>query len=237
MTMINPDAHVAVGDVLDFEGDPVTVRRDLDTLVISQMTVSREGIARLRKVLDDGEAGILAYRFRTVDLSGIDLDEVSYLLATLGLEPLLEETDWVAAGRRLESGRLSGGYAELAKLHALLAGTGTKAEAGLPGTDLPEACAYHGGEGNGGEFCDECREDQDPFGASAFRGHGPGCGCPDCEGARRDARDGHPDEGGPVFGEAELRRADAYRPGRDEDCGCGLGAERCRRAEDGDFND
>jgi hypothetical protein len=27
----------------------------------------------------------------------------------------------------------------------------------------------------------------DPFGASAFRGHSPGCICPDCEGAREDA--------------------------------------------------
>lgn len=25
---------------------------------------------------------------------------------------------------------------------------------------LPDMCAYHGGEGDGGVFCDECREDQ-----------------------------------------------------------------------------
>lgn len=31
---------------------------------------------------------------------------------------------------------------------------------GQPGTDLPDRCAYHGGEGDGGEFCDGCREDQ-----------------------------------------------------------------------------
>ena len=61
MTTTNPDAHVTVGDVLDFEGDPVTVRRDFDTLVISQMAINREGIARLRKILDDGEAAIVAY--------------------------------------------------------------------------------------------------------------------------------------------------------------------------------
>ena len=191
MTMINPDAHVAVGDVLDFEGDPVTVRRDLDTLVISQMTVSREGIARLRKVLDDGEAGILAYRFRTIDLSGIDLDEVSYLLATLGLEPLLEETDWVAAGRRLESGRLSGGYDELRKLHALLAGTGAPED----DDEAAPLCNYCDIEpavtANG--YCEAC--------APAI---GLATGTPD-------DGESHPDESGPMFGEAELRRADAYR--------------------------
>jgi hypothetical protein len=58
-----------------------------------------------------------------------------------------------------------------------------------PGADLPEACAYHSGEGDGWPACPGCREEQDPFGASAFRGPRPGCGCPDCEGARRDAAD------------------------------------------------
>jgi hypothetical protein len=30
----------------------------------------------------------------------------------------------------------------------------------LAAADLPDRCAYHGGEGDGGVFCDECREDQ-----------------------------------------------------------------------------
>jgi hypothetical protein len=189
--MIHPEAHAPVDDVLDYEDDPVTVYRSLDTLILPAVTVGLDGIAKLRKVLDEGEAGILAYRFRTIDLSGINLDEVRYLLATLGLDPYPEETDWVAVGHRLETGRLSGGYDELRKLHALLAGTGTRESA-----DLPEACAYHGGEGDGRMSCPGCREEQDPFGASAFRGHGPGCGCPDCEGARRDAADDSDEDAG-----------------------------------------
>lgn len=59
-------------------------------------------------------------------------------------------------------------------------------EAGEADADLPEACAWHGGEGDSGPGCPYCRDEQDPSGAPAFRGHGPGCGCPDCEGARRD---------------------------------------------------
>jgi hypothetical protein len=39
-------------------------------------------------------------------------------------------------------------------------------------------------------------------------------------------------ESGAGPGHAEVERAR-----EDGDCGCGLGADRCRRAEDGDFND
>jgi hypothetical protein len=128
--MIHPEAHAPVNDVLDYEGDPATVYRSLDTLVMPAITIGLDGIRQTRKILDEGEAGILAYRFRTIDLSGINLDEVSYLLATLGLESFPEETDWVAVGHRLEAIRQYGGYDELRKLHALLAGTEAKTEAG-----------------------------------------------------------------------------------------------------------
>ena len=42
-------------------------------------------------------------------------------------------------------------------------------------------------------------ETADPFGVGAFTGHGPGCGCDDCEGARSDAAVGEPTPG-PVYG-------------------------------------
>jgi hypothetical protein len=45
--------------------------------------------------------------------------------------------------------------------HALLTTAEEIAEAEeLAAVDLPDRCAYHGGEGDGGVFCDECREDQ-----------------------------------------------------------------------------
>lgn len=130
--MINPEAHARVRDIPDYEGDDhATVYRSLDTLVMPAITIGLDGIRETRKALDEGEAGILAYRFRTVDLSGIDMDEVRCLLASLpGLGPNPEAADWVAVGHRLEAMRQYGGYDELRKLHALLAGTEAKTEAG-----------------------------------------------------------------------------------------------------------
>ncbi len=123
------------------------------------------------------------------------LDTLVIPAITIGLDGLRE------LRRALDEGE--------AGIAAYTARTGGRDVAPEPGAPLPEACAWHGGEGDGRQNCPGCQEEQDPFGASAFRGHSPGCGCPDCEGARRDA--GDPDEGGPVFGAAELRRADAYR--------------------------
>lgn len=39
----------------------------------------------------------------------------------------------------------------------------------------------------------------DPFGVGAFTGHGPGCGCDECEGARSDAATDEPTPG-PIYG-------------------------------------
>jgi hypothetical protein len=39
----------------------------------------------------------------------------------------------------------------------------------------------------------------DPFGVGAFTGHGPGCGCDECEGARSDAAIDEPTPG-PIYG-------------------------------------
>jgi hypothetical protein len=128
--MINPEAHAPVRDIPDCEGDRETVFRSLDTLVVPAMTIALDGIREFRKALDEGEAGILAYRFRTVDLSGIDMDEVRDRLASLGFDPDPEAADWGAVGRMLAALANMYGLGELRRLHALLAGDETKTEAG-----------------------------------------------------------------------------------------------------------
>jgi hypothetical protein len=225
--MIHPEAHAPVRDIPDYEGDPATVYRSLDTLVMPAITIGLDGIRESRKALDAGEAGILAYRFRTIDLSGIDMGEVRDELASLGpgLEP--ETADWVSVGRALARLTNMGGWGALRKLHALLAGTGAP-ESGAP---LPDACAWHGGEGDGRLSCPECQAEVERHRADERLGRTE----QPADWNVVDAGIVHADESGPMFGEAELRRADAYRAGRDEDCGCGLGAGRCRAAEDGDF--
>ncbi len=149
MTTTSPDADVRLPDVFDFEGVPRAPRRHCDIVAIPAMEIGLGGIAQLRRALDEGEAGILSYRFRTVDRSGIDMAKARDRLLFLGFEGHLDEIDWTAVGRLGETG-------ELGRLHALLAADETPEN----GADLPEACAYHGGEGDGGEFCDGCREDQ-----------------------------------------------------------------------------
>jgi hypothetical protein len=114
-----------------------------------------------------------------------------------------------------------------------LARTAGRDVAPEPGAPLPEACAWHGGEGDGRLSCPECHAEVERHRADERLGRTEQ---PDHRNVV-DAETAHADEGGPVFGEAELRRADAYRAGRDEDCGCGLGADRCRAAEDGDLGD
>jgi len=50
---------------------------------------------------------------------------------------------------------------DFAKLYAEACRRAEAAEATAePAADLPDRCAYHGGEGDGGVFCDECRDDQ-----------------------------------------------------------------------------
>lgn len=62
MTMPDPDAHVPLGTVADFEGQPKTVLRDYDCIVIPAMTVTLEGLAALLGLLDRGVDEIGAYR-------------------------------------------------------------------------------------------------------------------------------------------------------------------------------
>jgi hypothetical protein len=116
--MIHPEAHAPVRDIPDYEGDDhATVYRSLDTLVMPAITIGLDGIRELRKALDEGEAGILAYRFRTIDRSGIDMAKARDRLLFLGFEGHLDEVDWNAVGRLGETG-------ELGRLYALLAESG-----------------------------------------------------------------------------------------------------------------
>jgi hypothetical protein len=58
----DPDAHIPLGTLADFEGQPKTVLRDYDSLVIPAMTVTLEGLAALLDLLDKGVDEIEAYR-------------------------------------------------------------------------------------------------------------------------------------------------------------------------------
>lgn len=61
--MPDPNAHVAMGTVHDLHtAAPRTVQRDYDTALIPSMRVDLTELRRLRGVLDDVEAGILAYK-------------------------------------------------------------------------------------------------------------------------------------------------------------------------------
>ena len=60
--MADPNAHVPLGALADFEGQPKTVLRDYDSLVIPAMTVTLEGLAALLDLLDKGVDEIEAYR-------------------------------------------------------------------------------------------------------------------------------------------------------------------------------
>jgi hypothetical protein len=190
--MTNPDAYVAIGDVFDCEGELRTVHRGFDCLLLPAVQLAPQQVRVLERHIAEYWNEVARYRLRTADRSGIDMAKAREWLwdlpaAVIGGDPddpdALDRIDWHALGGWLGTHRNHGGYAELRKLHALLTGDETPAME----APVPARCAFHGGEGDGGEFCGGCREDQDPSGASAFRGHGPGCGCPDCEGARRDA--------------------------------------------------
>jgi hypothetical protein len=188
--MIHPEAHSPVRDIPDYEGDDhATVYRSLDTLVIPAITIGLDGIRETRKALDEGEAGILAYRFRTADLGGIDMDEVCDRLASLGFGPDPAAADWAEVGQRLGLLKYMGGWGELRKLHALLSGTGTPEIAGDEDEPAP-LCNY----------CDvEPAVTQAGYCEACAPAAGLASGTPD------------DDEAGPTYGAAELRRADAYR--------------------------
>jgi hypothetical protein len=60
MTNSDPNAHVKIGTLTDFEGTEVTVRRDYTTLELPSVQIERDQFPALRKILDDAEAAIIA---------------------------------------------------------------------------------------------------------------------------------------------------------------------------------
>lgn len=53
-------AFVPVGTVYDYEGTPVTPRRDYTALVFPAATIERDQFPLLRQIIDDAERDILA---------------------------------------------------------------------------------------------------------------------------------------------------------------------------------
>ncbi len=127
--MANPDAFVRLGTVTDYEGTECKVYRDYDALDLSQVSaLLPAGVAELEQRIAEYWNALAAYRLRTADLSGFDLDEAANAIAHMpgcGGAGGLEYVDWVEVGKRLVHLQNVGGYGELRKLHAMLAGTET----------------------------------------------------------------------------------------------------------------
>jgi hypothetical protein len=162
--MTIPDRMVKLGVLpeIDFStGTPVYVdreaHRDYDTVILPGAQLDLKGIAAARKLLDDAERDILAYRFRLFDedddWTGWDID-IHACRQWLGSFPLsagfdadeLAANDWLEVSRRLDRLNGTGGYGELRALVALLRSGKT-----------PEAEDCHScllGEDGGGEPCD-----------------------------------------------------------------------------------
>lgn len=141
--MANPDANVPLGVVHDHEGEPLTVRRDFDELVIPAMTLRPDGVTVLERRIGDYRNAVARFRLRELDLDDIDLSEARDDLADIpGLadesEPRnLELADWVEAAARLRAMRHIGGYQELRKLAAVLMADEVPATE-RPATDGPK---------------------------------------------------------------------------------------------------
>ena len=158
--MTNPDAHVTLGIVHDHEGEPLTLRRDYDSLVVPEMTLKPAGVRELERNLVDWWNALARYRLRELDFEalGIDLGEARDDLAGIpnrdgAEEPRnLELADWVEVASRLEAMRQYGGYQELRKLSALLmADEAPACNCVISGGEfLPPQCAVHGFP------CEEC---------------------------------------------------------------------------------
>lgn len=131
--MTGTDRVEFLGAVTDWLGNPCEVFREgscLDLRALDWMAPA--GVAELQQRIDSYWNALAAYRLRTADLSGIDLDEAGNALAQLpgcGGAGGLEHVDWVEVGKRLASLKPYGGFAEIHKLHALLTGTETPKEA------------------------------------------------------------------------------------------------------------
>jgi hypothetical protein len=126
--MTNPDANVTLGTVHDHEGEPLTVRRDYDALVVPAMTLKPAGVREHEKAIREYWSALARYQLRTLDFDalGVDLDDARDELAGIpnregDCEPRnLELADWVDITRRLDRMRHIGGYSELRKLSELL---------------------------------------------------------------------------------------------------------------------
>lgn len=127
MANSDPDMMQALGAVphLDMSTNAtvrqdIRVYRDYGTILLPSVQLDLAGIADLRGVLDEAERDILAYRFRTVDRSGISMFKIRYELSFLGFGEVadMRSVDWLEVSRLLESPGVTG--AELRKLIALL---------------------------------------------------------------------------------------------------------------------
>jgi hypothetical protein len=130
--MPNPDANVPLGPVTNYEGQPEPAFRDFDGLDLTRVSVLLpKGVRELEADIAAYWQGLAAYRLRTADLSGIDMDMARSGLFALGLDPgNLEAVQWHEVGAGLGRNRLSdrAGLGPLRKLHALLTGNETKTE-------------------------------------------------------------------------------------------------------------
>jgi hypothetical protein len=160
-----PDQMVPLGTLpgVDFStGTPVCVdreaHRDYDTVIFPAVQLDLPGITAARKLLDDAERDILAYRFRLFDAdddwTGWDID-IHACRQWLGSFPLgtgfdpddLAGNDWLEVSRRLDQLNRFPGYGELRALLALLRSDKTPAaEADC------RSCSR--GEDGGGDPCD-----------------------------------------------------------------------------------
>jgi hypothetical protein len=145
----NPDANVTLGGELpDFEGEPRTLLRDFDCLVIPAMTLSPAGVAGFERLIGVYRNEVARYRLRTLDFAAIDidLDECREDLAFLGFDPGVQLVDWVEIGERFARMDGIGGYDELRKLHALLTADEVPVCTCVisGGPVLPACCTLHG---------------------------------------------------------------------------------------------
>jgi hypothetical protein len=80
--MPDPDRMVPLGTLPDLDFSTPTPRRvdreahrDHDTMLFPRVRLDLAGIRAARELLDDAEREIVRYRLRTMDLSGISLEE------------------------------------------------------------------------------------------------------------------------------------------------------------------
>ena len=121
----NPDAHVTLGHVTNYEGRREPVFRDFDGFDLCHASILRpKGVRELEKRIADYWNALARYRLRELDFGalGIDLDSARdglrfYPGVRDENEPgNLELVNWSELGTRV----FYGNTPELRKLHALL---------------------------------------------------------------------------------------------------------------------